>query len=432
VSAFKTTHEPVEVTMLAEALPTRHPRRAGAPVVHNDGELLVGAGVVLADTPEPVKLMTKPGAVLELGDAVHVGTGTTIAAFGHVRVGHDARIGARCLLLDDQSAAGIEIGDGAWIEDEVTILAGATVAAGARVARGSVVRAGASDDAALLTEVRAAVAAVLPDAADVSPHADLRAATRWTSLAEVQLVVALEDRFGVVLADGALSRRSSLRDIATLVTESRGGPRVSTRTHADVAPSSPPIVEPSRSASLVRRCAAEVRTLARALGWSALCTTLANVLPEWALPHARGWLLRAAGCRIARNASFLGDVVLVGPAGSAARLEVGEGSIIGPRVTFGLDAPVVLGRNVSVSPGATLYTGTHDVGRGRGRMDPRVVARPVVVEDGAWIGMNALVLPGVRVGAGAIVSAGAVVTSDVPPDTLVAGNPATPVRTLPG
>jgi len=170
----------------------------------------------------------------------------------------------------------------------------------------------------------------------------------------------------------------------------------------------------------------------RALGWSACCTSLANALPEWTLPHVRGWLLRAAGCRIARNASFLGAVALVGPAGCAVQLEVGEGSIVGPRVTFGLDAPVVLGRNVSLSPGATLYTGTHDVGRRRGRMDPRVVARPVVVEDGAWVGMNALVLPGVRIGAGAIVSAGAVVTSDVPPDTLVAGNPATPIRTLPG
>jgi maltose O-acetyltransferase len=420
--------------MLAEAPPIRRPRRAGGPVVHNDGELLVGAGVVLAAAPEPVKLLTKPGAVLELGDAVHVGAGTTIAAFGRVRVGRDARIGARCLLLDDQSAAGIEIGDGAWIDDEVTILAGATVAGGARIARGSVVRAGVSGGAALIAEVRAAVTGVPPDAASVSPDADLRAATRWTSLAEVQLVVALEDRFGVVLADGALSHRSSLRELEALVSEARG-PRVSTRMDADVAPPASPsarAAEQRASASLVRRCAEEIRSLAHALGWSALCTGLANLLPEWALPHARGWLLRAAGCRIARTASFLGEVALVGPAGSAARLEVGERSIIGPRVTFGLDAAVVLGRNVSVSPGATLYTGTHDVGRRRGRMDPRVVARPVVVEDGAWIGLNALVLPGVRIGAGAIVSAGAVVTADVPPDTLVAGNPAMPVRTLPG
>ena len=46
--------------------------------------------------------------------------------------------------------------------------------------------------------------------------------------------------------------------------------------------------------------------------------------------------------------------------------------------------------------------------------------------------MSSLILPGVRIGAGAIVSAGSVVTADVPPDTLVAGNPATVVRSLPG
>jgi maltose O-acetyltransferase len=180
------------------------------------------------------------------------------------------------------------------------------------------------------------------------------------------------------------------------------------------------------------RIRSELRALRTALGLSALCVTLANLLPSWTLRHLRVWLLRAAGCRIAPRASFFGAVALIGPTGAATRLEVGEGCTVGPGVTFGLDAPIVLGRNVSVSPGATLYTGTHHVGRSRSRMDPRVVAQPVVIEDGAWIGMQALILPGVRVGAGAIVSAGAVVTSDVPSDTLVAGNPAIAVRELPG
>jgi acetyltransferase-like isoleucine patch superfamily enzyme len=54
-----------------------------------------------------------------------------------------------------------------------------------------------------------------------------------------------------------------------------------------------------------------------------------------------------------------------------------------------------------------------------------------VVEDGVWIGMNATVLAGVRIGHGAVVAAGAVVTADVPPDALVAGNPAVVVQTLP-
>lgn len=57
--------------------------------------------------------------------------------------------------------------------------------------------------------------------------------------------------------------------------------------------------------------------------------------------------------------------------------------------------------------------------------------RPIVLEDDAWIGAHALVLRGVRVGAAAIVAAGAVVTKDVAPHTIVAGNPARVVRELP-
>jgi acetyltransferase-like isoleucine patch superfamily enzyme len=55
---------------------------------------------------------------------------------------------------------------------------------------------------------------------------------------------------------------------------------------------------------------------------------------------------------------------------------------------------------------------------------------PIIIEDYAWISFNATILKGVTVGKGAIVAAGAVVTKDVPPFTLVAGNPAVVIKTL--
>ena len=58
---------------------------------------------------------------------------------------------------------------------------------------------------------------------------------------------------------------------------------------------------------------------------------------------------------------------------------------------------------------------------------PEIVSRPVTIEDDVWIGIGAIVLKGVRIGRGSRVGAGAVVTSDVAPGTLVAGNPARPV-----
>lgn len=74
--------------------------------------------------------------------------------------------------------------------------------------------------------------------------------------------------------------------------------------------------------------------------------------------------------------------------------------------------PVLRARDcLALAPGSTLSR-------------PRIEARPVVIEDDVWIGFGATILKGVRVGRGAIVSAGSVVTRDVPTDTLVAGNPA--------
>jgi galactoside O-acetyltransferase len=59
-----------------------------------------------------------------------------------------------------------------------------------------------------------------------------------------------------------------------------------------------------------------------------------------------------------------------------------------------------------------------------------VIRKPVKIEDKVWIGFNSIILKGVTVGEGAIVGAGSVVTKDVPPYTIVAGNPARIIREL--
>lgn len=61
---------------------------------------------------------------------------------------------------------------------------------------------------------------------------------------------------------------------------------------------------------------------------------------------------------------------------------------------------------------------------GQGRPRPEIAKRPVVIEDDVWIGPNATILKGVRIGAGAWIEAGSLVTRDVPPRSRVLGNPA--------
>ena len=78
-----------------------------------------------------------------------------------------------------------------------------------------------------------------------------------------------------------------------------------------------------------------------------------------------------------------------------------------------------------------IITDDHEIGPPWHRCGDRV-ARPVVIEDGVWIGARVTLLPGVTIGRGSVVAAGAVVNKDVPPNTLVGGVPARILRTLPG
>lgn len=110
-------------------------------------------------------------------------------------------------------------------------------------------------------------------------------------------------------------------------------------------------------------------------------------------------------------------------------VRIGSGTYVNRDGYFEGEAPITIGDQVSIGPGVTFLTVGHRIGpssRRAGAFD----IRPVTVEDGAWIGANVTVLPGVRIGAGAVVAAGAVVTQNVPPNTLVAGIPARVKRAL--
>jgi maltose O-acetyltransferase len=90
---------------------------------------------------------------------------------------------------------------------------------------------------------------------------------------------------------------------------------------------------------------------------------------------------------------------------------------------------VRLGNHVMVGPGVQLYTAAHAL-QAEARNQGWEVAKPITVEDNVWIGGSAILLPGVRVGRNAVVGAGAVVTRDVPANTVVAGNPARVIRVI--
>jgi acetyltransferase-like isoleucine patch superfamily enzyme len=101
---------------------------------------------------------------------------------------------------------------------------------------------------------------------------------------------------------------------------------------------------------------------------------------------------------------------------------IGANSRINRRCTLDFRGGLRIGDNVSVSPEVMVLTIANlETSRAHGEK------RPVVIEDNVWIGARAIVMPGVTLGRGSVVAAGAVVMRDVPPLAVVFGTPARPV-----
>lgn len=106
--------------------------------------------------------------------------------------------------------------------------------------------------------------------------------------------------------------------------------------------------------------------------------------------------------------------------GKATLLSIGEESSLG-RCKIALHDRVTIGRRVVINDGVVLLTATHSL------QDPGWSHKkaPIVIGDYAWVATSAIVLPGVTIGRGSVVGAGAVVRRDVPDYAIVSGNPAT-------
>ena len=109
--------------------------------------------------------------------------------------------------------------------------------------------------------------------------------------------------------------------------------------------------------------------------------------------------------------------------------------IIGDHTRIGLHntiiGPVTIGSHVNLAQGITVTALNHNFEDAEKRIDVQGVSTtPVTIEDDVWIGANAVILPGVHIGNHCVVAAGAVVTKDVPPHSLVAGVPAKVIKQI--
>ncbi len=159
---------------------------------------------------------------------------------------------------------------------------------------------------------------------------------------------------------------------------------------------------------------------------------LANHLPRaYTADALRALVLKLAGMKIHYPAHIWAPLE-IRPIGAASQICVGRDTFINSRARFAARHPatITIGERVLIGPDCMFETVNHHLHTDGESPRPAQPAS-ILIEDDVWLGARVTVLPGVTIGRGSVIAAGAVVTGDVPPNTLVGGVPARPIRPLP-
>lgn len=155
--------------------------------------------------------------------------------------------------------------------------------------------------------------------------------------------------------------------------------------------------------------------------WAALSWWIYRLSPWFMHRYRICWARLFGGSKISWGAGIARTAQIDYP----WNLSLKGGSSIGERTwVYCLDR-IEIGFNCCVGDGVRLLTGTHDV------QSPSfdLVTKPIKIGNNVWIATGAIILPGISIGDGAVIAAGAVVTKDVKPWSIVAGNPAHYIKT---
>ncbi len=143
---------------------------------------------------------------------------------------------------------------------------------------------------------------------------------------------------------------------------------------------------------------------------------LNNIISHLPSRHLRHWGMKMCGVSFHGSYSMYAGFHIRNPRG----LVIEQGASIGPKVLLDARKGLQIGKSVVIAYEAIIWTLHHDYND----VNFKCIGAPVEIGDYAWICSRSIILPGVKIGEGAVVASGAVVTKDVPPYTIVGGVPA--------
>lgn len=141
-----------------------------------------------------------------------------------------------------------------------------------------------------------------------------------------------------------------------------------------------------------------------------------SIIPNFPSQTIRNWALRKMGAKMTKNVKFYEGISVRNPKG----LVIEDGVSIGPKVLLDARCGLTIHKSAVIAYEVIIWTLNHDYN------DENFCGKGAPVEIGAyaWICSRSIILPGIKIGEGAVVASGAIVTKDVEPYTVVGGVPA--------
>jgi acetyltransferase-like isoleucine patch superfamily enzyme len=159
-----------------------------------------------------------------------------------------------------------------------------------------------------------------------------------------------------------------------------------------------------------------------------LTRLILGALPSTRLFPLKCQLLSISGVDIQPTARVCSSLRIV----TSGRLVIGVDTFIGHEVLIaGGDSSIIVGNYCDIAPRVTIVSGGHEIAGAGPRAAGRGNSKPIVIEDGVWIGAGAIILGGVRIGQHSVIGAGSVVVRDIPPYSVAVGSPCQVRRHIP-